>query len=150
VLTEDRLSAVYAQTGNTSAGSAVIAMIFLFYGVAGCAWPGLTVAYCAEILPFNIRAKGLAINFALTALASVFNQYVNPIGLQNLAWKYYFVYIAILVIEVLCIYFLYVETKGPTLEEIAHLFDGEDANVAGKEDLNDMKPKESVEHVEKQ
>ncbi|PVH88084.1 general substrate transporter [Cadophora sp. DSE1049] len=68
-------SAVYAQTGNTGAGSAVVAMIFLFYGVAGFAWPGLTVAYCAEILPFNIRAKGLAINFALTALASVFNQY---------------------------------------------------------------------------
>jgi MFS family permease len=68
-------SAVYAQSGNSSAGSAVIAMIFLFYGVAGFAWPGLTVAYCAEILPFNIRAKGLAINFALTATASVFNQY---------------------------------------------------------------------------
>jgi MFS family permease len=68
-------SAVYAQSGNNSAGSAVIAMIFLFYGVAGFAWPGLTVAYCAEILPFNIRAKGLAINFALTATASVFNQY---------------------------------------------------------------------------
>lgn len=68
-------SAVYAQSGNKDAGSVVIAMIFLFYGVAGCAWPGLTVAYCAEILPFNIRAKGLAINFALTASSSVFNQY---------------------------------------------------------------------------
>jgi MFS family permease len=134
-LIEDRCSAVYAQTGNKGAGSAVIAMIFLFYGVAGFAWPGLTVAYCAEILPFNIRAKGLAINFALTASASVFNQYVNPIGLQHLAWKFYFVYIAILVIEVLCIWFLYVETKGPTLEEIARLFDGDDANVAGKDIL---------------
>jgi hypothetical protein len=45
------------------------------------------------------------------------------------------VYIAILVIEVLCIWFLYVETKGPTLEEIARLFDGDDANVAGKDIL---------------
>lgn len=104
-------------------------MIFLFYGVAGFAWPGLTVAYCAEILPFNIRAKGLAVNFALTALSSVFNQYVNPIGLQSLAWKYYFVYIAILIIECLAIWFLFVETKGPTLEEIAELFDGEGANL---------------------
>ncbi len=140
---------MYAQTGNTGAGSAVIAMIFLFYGVAGFAWPGLTVAYCAEILPFNIRAKGLAINFALTASASVFNQYVNPIGLQKLAWKFYFVYIAILVIEVLCIWFLFVETKGPTLEEIARLFDGDDANVARKEDLVETHLKENIEHVEK-
>lgn len=123
-------------------------MIFLFYGVAGFAWPGLTVAYCAEILPFNIRAKGLAINFALTASASVFNQYVNPVGLQALAWKFYFVYIAILVIEVLCIYFLFVETKGPTLEEIALLFDGDDANVAGKVESGFDDRKGSAVHAE--
>jgi MFS family permease len=126
---------VYAQTGNTGAGSAVIAMIFLYYGVAGFAWPGLTVAYCAEILPFGIRAKGLAINFALTAASSVFNQYVNPLGLDHLRWRFYFVYIAILVIECLCIWFLFVETKGPTLEEIAILFDGEDAHVADANQL---------------
>ena len=67
-------SAVYAQTGNASAGSAVIAMVFLFYFVAGFAWPGLTVAYIAEILPFHIRAKGLAIGFACTSASSVLNQ----------------------------------------------------------------------------
>lgn len=50
-------------------------MIFLFYGVAGFAWPGLTIAYCAKILPYNIRAKGLALSGTLTACASVFNQY---------------------------------------------------------------------------
>ncbi|KAF3027577.1 hypothetical protein E8E12_000042, partial [Didymella heteroderae] len=57
-------SAVYAEQGNTKAGSAVIAMIFIFYGVAGFAWPGLTVAYSTEILPYSIRAKGLSICFA--------------------------------------------------------------------------------------
>ncbi|RDW74608.1 uncharacterized protein DSM5745_07270 [Aspergillus mulundensis] len=126
-------SAVYAQNENSRAGSAVIAMIFLYYGVAGFAWPGLTVAYCAEILPFNIRAKGLALNLALTALSSVFNQYVNPIGLEDLQWRFYFVYIAILVVECLCIYFLFVETKGPTLEEIAALFDGDKVAVLDPE-----------------
>ncbi|KAK5734463.1 hypothetical protein LTR17_008964 [Elasticomyces elasticus] len=119
-------SAVYANTGNTGAGSAVIAIIFLFYGVAGFAWPGLTVSYCSEILPYNIRAKGLAIAFAGQAGASVLNQ---------LHWRLYFVYIAILVIECLCIYFLFVETKGPTLEEIAHLFDGDGAAVASVETI---------------
>ncbi|KAL4996727.1 general substrate transporter [Aspergillus recurvatus] len=126
-------SAVYAQREDSRAGSAVIAMIFLYYGVAGFAWPGLTIAYCAEILPFNIRAKGLAVNLALTALSSVFNQYVNLIGLEDLQWRFYFVYIAILIIECLCIYFLFVETKGPTLEEIAALFDGGEANVLDPE-----------------
>ncbi|KAL1984688.1 hypothetical protein VTN96DRAFT_8814 [Rasamsonia emersonii] len=142
-------SAVYAQTGNKGAGGAVIAMIFLFYFVAGFAWPGLTVAYTSEILPFSIRAKGLSLGFALTASSSVFNQYVNPIGLQHLAWRFYFVYIAILVVECLCIYFLFVETKGPTLEEIARLFDGEDADVAGKEAVDEkMQNKAESLHLE--
>lgn len=88
-------SAVYANTGSSGAGSAVIAMIFLFYGVAGAAWPGLTVSYTVEILPFNIRAKGLTLCFCFTAMSGVFNQYVNPLGLESLAWRFYFVYIAV-------------------------------------------------------
>ena len=142
---------MYADTGNEGAGRAVLAMIFLFYGVAGFAWPGLTVAYCSEILPYSIRAKGLAICLGVTALSGVLNQYINPIGLENLAWKFYFVYIVILVIEVVCIWFLFVETKGPTLEEIAILFDGKDAKVStkngrnGKEDIQEV----DVTRVEK-
>ncbi|KAF4775974.1 hypothetical protein HER10_EVM0002342 [Colletotrichum scovillei] len=122
-------SAVYAQTGNKDAGSAVLAMIFLFYGVAGFAWPGLTVAYCSEILPFSIRAKGLAICLGVTALSGVLNQYVNPIGLSSLAWKFYFVYI----------------TKGPTLEEIAVLFDGKDAKVSKEAGMDGDATYEQVE-----
>lgn len=137
-------SAVYAKTGSTEAGSAVLAMIFLFYGAAGLAWPGLTVSYTVEILPYNIRAKGLTLCFVFTQLAGVFNQYVNPIGLQSLAWKFYFVYIAVLVIECAVIYFFYVETKGPTLEEIAVLFDGDDANVMAEP----MEGKKTVDHLE--
>ncbi|WQF77407.1 Putative major facilitator, sugar transporter, major facilitator superfamily [Colletotrichum destructivum] len=120
-------SAVYAQTESASAGIAVVAMIFVFYGVAGAAWPGLTVSYTVEILPYNIRAKGLNLCFCFTALSGVFNQWVNPLGLEQLEWKFYFVYIAILVIECLVIYLFFVETKGPTLEEISMLFDGKDS-----------------------
>ncbi|KAJ4305061.1 hypothetical protein N0V90_000591 [Kalmusia sp. IMI 367209] len=137
-------SAVYAKTENAAAGRAVIAMIFLFYGAAGFAWPGLTVAYCAEILPFNIRAKGIALQFAMTSITSVAKNYLNPVGLNKLQWKFYFVYIAILVIECITIWLLFVETKGPTLEEIAILFDGEDAKIGdgtGNTELNTTKDK---------
>lgn len=61
----------------------------------------------------------------ITAL-QILNQYVNPIGLERIGWKFYFVYIVILVIEVLCIWFVFVETKGLTLEEVGHLLDGPD------------------------
>lgn len=85
-------------------------------------------------LCFNIRSlRAHSSKFPLTIAGFTLTdleQYVNPIGLEKLTWKFYFVYIAILVIEVLCIYFLFVETKGPTLEEIAKLFDGDGAAVA--------------------
>jgi len=92
-------SAVYAQNGSGAAGKVVIAMIFFFYGIAGFAWPGLTVgyvrqdlvdcdvhflgrhslanhnnSYCSEILPMSIRASGIALCFAVQASASVLNQ----------------------------------------------------------------------------
>lgn len=62
-------------------------------------------------------------------------RYINPIGLQSLKWKFYFLYIVILVIECLCIYFLFPETKGPSLEEIAVIFDGDMAIVADSRDF---------------
>lgn len=63
-------------------------------------------------------------------VALVFNQYVNPIGLKNLGWKYYIFYCVWIGIELVVVYFWYVETKGPTLEEIAKIFDGDEAKVA--------------------
>lgn len=61
-------------------------------------------------------------------------------------------YIAILVIEVFCVYFLFVETKGPTLEEIAILFDGPDAAVSDQigheRSLQDKVNEGSTSHVE--
>lgn len=56
--------------------------------------------------------------------AGFFNQYVNPIAFDALAWKFYFVYVACLAMFFFIIYFLFPETKGRTLEEIAVVFDG--------------------------
>lgn len=44
-------------------------------------------------------------------------------------WKLYCVYTAWIAVELVVVYFLYVETRGPTLEEIARIFDGENAEV---------------------
>ena len=49
----------------------------------------LLVSYSVEILPYNIRAKGFTVMNAVVNVALVFNQYVNPIALDDLGWKYY-------------------------------------------------------------
>ena len=59
-------------------------------------------------------------------MSLIFNQYVNPIALDNIAWKYYIVYCCWLAFETVFLYFFVVETRNRTLEETAALFDGED------------------------
>ena len=49
---------------------------------------------------------------------------VNPVALAAIGWKYYLMFIVLDVCELAIAYFLIIETKGFTLEEIAGLFDG--------------------------
>jgi MFS family permease len=87
----------------------------------------LNVAYPIEILPYRIRANGLMVQSLATNLALFFGQYVNPIGIDNAGWHFYFLYEALLVVQVVTVWFTFIETKGATLEEISRTFDGEDA-----------------------
>jgi hypothetical protein len=53
------------------------------------AFTPLIVSYTVEVLPFALRAKGFNVfNFAIS-LSLIFNQYVNPIALDDIGWKYY-------------------------------------------------------------
>ncbi|KAG6377566.1 hexose transporter [Boletus reticuloceps] len=117
----------YAQHGTAAAGHAVVAFIFLFSSAYALTFSPLAIAYTVEILPFNLRAKGLSIFNFVISLALIFNQYVNPIALGALGWKYYLVYVCWLACEFIFLWFFIVETKNRTLEETAALFDGEDA-----------------------
>jgi len=120
-------SAQYAIHGNAAAGHAVIAFIFLFYASYDLAFTPLIVSYTVEILPYALRAKGFNIfNFAIS-LSLIFNQYVNPVALSHIQWKYYIVYCCWLAFEFAFCYFFIVETKNLSLEETAALFDGEAA-----------------------
>lgn len=121
------MSGTYEKTANASAGRALLAFVFLFNGFYAIAYTPLLVSYTVEILPFLIRAKGLAVmNFSVMG-AIIFNQYTNPIALDALKWKYYLIYTIWLVFEFVYIWLWATETKGRSLEETAALFDGEDA-----------------------
>jgi len=96
----------------------------LFYAAYDIAFTPLIISYTVEILPYQIRAKGLMIfNFSVS-LSLIFNQYVNPIALGKLGWKYYVVYCCWIAFETVYCYFFIIETKNRTLEETAVLFDG--------------------------
>jgi MFS family permease len=108
---------------DEAAGLAVIAMLFLFYMFFNLAFNALLYSYPVEFLPYPIRAKGFSVLMFVGKAANFVNAMVNPVGLAAIGWKYYFVYVAWLVVEVLSVYFFFVETKGPSLEAIAARFD---------------------------
>lgn len=124
-------SARYVIDGSKGAANAVIAMIFLYYLAYNSAWSGLLLGYTTEILPYNIRAKGLTVMFLCVDLALFFNQYINPIALGAIGWKYYIFYCCWLAVELTVVWFFYIETRHTPLEEIAKHFDGDNAVVAG-------------------
>ncbi|KAF9700159.1 hypothetical protein EKO04_001867 [Ascochyta lentis] len=142
---------------SKAAGQAVIAMIWIFSVAYALAWSGLLVAYTVEILPFKIRAKGLMIMNLFIQVALTINQYVNPFGFEHLrpTWKFYTIYAVWIFLELMFVIFFYVETKGPTLEEIAKIFDGDEAEVAiidtdkvGQETFATSYEKQGDVHVE--
>jgi MFS family permease len=118
------LSATFAEMHIKATGSASVAMLFLFFGSYALAYTPLSITYPVEILPFHLRAKGFSLCLTVVFAAGFFNQYVNPIAFNAVAWKFYFVYIACLASFFVIIYLLFPETKGHTLEEIAVVFDG--------------------------
>jgi MFS family permease len=94
------LASSFAEHGNSGVGIAVIPFLFIYYGFYNIAYTPLIVSYPAEIWPYHLRSKGIAISLLdfCCAFALFFNLFVNPIALANIAWKYYIVYCAILVL----------------------------------------------------
>ncbi|CAK7230178.1 hypothetical protein SBRCBS47491_007497 [Sporothrix bragantina] len=123
------LSATFAETGHAATGTAVIPFLFVFFAGYDIALTPFLTAYPCEIWPFALRARGLTVTWVASISAIFFNTFVNPIALDSIAWKYYIVFIAVLLALIVTVYFYYPETRRRTLEEIAVIFDGEAAEL---------------------
>lgn len=55
-------------------------------------------------------------------IASFYNTFVTGIAFTGAGWKYYFLFVFWDILEVLVIYFLFVETSNRTLEELTEIF----------------------------
>ena len=84
------------------------------------------MAYPCEIWPYHLRARGLTVSNVTTVLALFFNTFVNPIALDRIGWKYYLVFVAVIIAFGLTAFFYYPETRGHTLESMIEVFDGVD------------------------
>jgi MFS family permease len=116
-------SALYSATGSAPAGYAVIVFLFLFLGGYVIGLTPIPILYVNEIWPSHLRTKGTSVFWVSQAISVTFNQFVNPVALGKIAWKYYLVYIGVLVAVINFIFFYVPETKGLSLEQISGTFD---------------------------
>ncbi|EJT50889.1 hypothetical protein A1Q1_07951 [Trichosporon asahii var. asahii CBS 2479] len=134
-------SALYAN-GHAKAGYPVLASLFVYFFFYSIAFTPLLLAYPIEILPYTLRSKGVSILLFCTLTATMLNTFVNPLALEALEWKYYFVFLGMIVIVTIVIYFYYPETQGHSLEEIAVIFDGPAAKTTADDDDDFVAPEE--------
>lgn len=80
---------------------------YLFYNLKS----GLIASYTTEILPYNMRAKGYTVMEYALYVSLFFNQYVNPIALHHIHWKYYIVFCCFLAFEFFVNWFIIIETR---------------------------------------
>ncbi|KAF4549559.1 Sugar (and other) transporter-like protein 64 [Elsinoe fawcettii] len=139
----------YVDRGSIAAGRTIVACIFLFQAFYTFAWINLVVAYPLEIVTYQMRAKAWAYVLLVIYAAQIFGNYVNPVALETIGWKWYIYYCVWIACIVVIVYFFFIETKGPTLEEISFLLDGPtEANKMTKD--MEKEGEIEVEHVDKQ
>lgn len=119
------LSGRFASTGHTPTGVAMIPFLFLFNAFYAIAFTPIPLLYVPEISPFSLRAKSAALLLLSQNIAQAFNQFVNPVALKAIAWRYFIVYVAIIAIYLVLFYFFCRETKGLTVEEAALVYEPE-------------------------
>ncbi|GJN75735.1 hypothetical protein PLIIFM63780_009049 [Purpureocillium lilacinum] len=132
---------------NTASGYAQVAFIWLFGAFYDIGFGGLLVSYSLEIVPFHLRAKGLVIlNLTIQIVLAIGNQ-TNKVAWENLPhhWNFMLFYTIWDFCELIFVYFFYIETKGPTLEEIARIFDGDSAPAPVTQEETE---KEAALHVD--
>ncbi|CRG91075.1 hypothetical protein PISL3812_08123 [Talaromyces islandicus] len=110
-----------------SLGVGVVAMIFVYQFFYNAGLNGPPWVYVTEVLPTHLRAKGTNIMQIASTCTLIFNGYANPVAMETINWRYYIVYCCVTAAEIVIVYFFFPETKSRSLEEVAVIFDGEEA-----------------------
>jgi SP family sugar:H+ symporter-like MFS transporter len=153
----------YDHSGSDSSAKATVTLVWIYLIVFNFSSASMICAevkqeltlrtdpilysYPAEVQTFSMRTKGLLVWNTVTQFETAYVTFVDAVALTAISWKYYFVYMPLVIIQFglvwRCMSPLFggcdcltdtrtdmVETKGYTLEEIATVFDGSSASLA--------------------
>ncbi|QGI66005.1 hypothetical protein CEK26_009956 [Fusarium fujikuroi] len=101
-----------------------VAFLFCVTIIFSLSFGPVSWTYMSEVMPYQIRGKGCAFATGIgNWLVSTFWNQVSPFALEELGWKFYFLFVAFnLVITLPTLIFAFRETKGLSLEEIDLMF----------------------------
>jgi len=113
-----------------STGWGAMAMLIVFYIGYGIGMLTISWLYPSEILPLHMRHIGEAVG-GITVWAIAFMQVLSgPIAIENTGWKIYLLYTICNFLALPFAYFMMVETKGKTLEEIDYALGSAETRAA--------------------
>lgn len=78
--------------------------------------------YPTEINSLTMRTKGAALGAATNWILNFMVVEVTPIGIQNLGWRFYIIWIVLNAVIIPTVYLFYPETAGRSLEDIDEYF----------------------------
>ncbi|KAI0528260.1 general substrate transporter [Xylaria bambusicola] len=119
-------AAVAVERHNDAAAKLTLFWIYFYQPGYNIGFNALTYTYLVEVFPYAMRARGITVFQFFGKAAQFFGTNVNPVGLDpvnGIGWKFLIVYSVWILIEGILIYFLWPETSGRTLEELAFLFE---------------------------
>ncbi|KAF4334422.1 sugar transporter STL1 [Fusarium beomiforme] len=121
---------IYQVQNNTTsahaAGIAAAAMLFVFQGAFTIGFQATVWVYPAEILPLRLRQRGSSISTAVNWIFNYMIVQITPISIDNIGWRTYIIFAILNALWVPLIFLFFPETKGLELEDVDHLFGGED------------------------
>lgn len=115
------LAKLSSANGNDTASVAAVIFVIVYIATySGFAWAA--TPYPTEISELNPRSQATALAASANWLWNFVVVKITPIGVENLGWKFFLVWMCFNGAFVPIIYFLYPETAGKTLEELDSLF----------------------------
>lgn len=123
---EAALNAPNPDGTRTSLSIAGVSFIFLVTVLFSVSFGPISWVYMSEIMPMQIRGRGCAFATAMgNWLVATLLAQISPIALGEIAWRYYFVFVAWnVVVTIPTVYLFFKETNQRSLEEIDLLFTG--------------------------
>ena len=104
---------------NKSAQYAALFFYFAYSPTYNIGNNSLTYTYLVELFPYQTRSMGIGFEQIFGKLGGFFSINVNPKAIAGIGWKYFAIYCGWISFEFIFIYFMYPETHGRTLEELA-------------------------------